>query len=99
MFYNTQTIHKQLIQQSYDDCIRIADKKSKLNKESKKYVELTEELEKCKNILIQNLLSYSKNYPNEVISQNKFIKEYNQYGWVLENNLSYVVGELYINNL
>jgi len=38
--------------------------------------------------LIYNLIAYFISYPNEKISNNCFIKEYNQYPYRLEQNLS-----------
>lgn len=96
MFYSTQSIHKQLIQQSYDDCMRIVYKKDKLNdKESEEYKDLSTKLGKCKKILFQNLLTYSRNYPEEKISQHEFIKSYKEAPWRLEQHVEHVLRELY----
>lgn len=54
---------------------------------------------KIKNIelrekLINDLLAYSKNYPSEKISRNRFIIEYKEYPCRLQDNLLEVLKEL-----
>ena len=46
-------------------------------------------------ILFQNLLTYSRNYPEEKISQHEFIKAYKEAPWRLEQNVEWVLRELY----
>jgi hypothetical protein len=109
-FYNTQKLHKLLIKKSYDDYkyeIKKFNKKhpnfkaniTGLDEPSKK--EFTENLwivEKKQKILINNLLQYSKNYPNNKnkskICLNQLIMECKEYSYCLEENLDEMIVEL-----
>ena len=44
--------------------------------------------------LINDLLTYSKNYPNEKISRHRYIIEYKEYPYRLQENLNDVLSEL-----
>lgn len=68
---------------------------SNLDKTKKaEWNEYVEKMRNSKQILIYNLLNYCKNYPNEKISKNKFIDEYTEYSYRLEQNIDEVIIEL-----
>ena len=46
-------------------------------------------------IIINNLLNYCKNYPDDKISKNRFVNEYKEYPHRLEQNIGKVLLELY----
>jgi hypothetical protein len=111
LFYNTQDIHKILIQKSYDDIVLerntfnnkypnfkgylIGEEQNKLNEETKKdWKQYVKKIEILKQILINNILNYCKNYPNSCISKNRFINEYEEYPYRLEQCLGEVILEL-----
>ena len=109
LLYSTQGIHKLLIQQSFNDYkleISVFNKKypninflsseyCNLNKNSKNewnnYINKINNLEK---ILINNLINYCKNYPECKVSKNRFIHEYKEFPYRLEQNISEVISEL-----
>ena len=63
----------------------------KIKKDWKEYKERIDKLEKN---LINILLDYCNNYPNNKISKNNFINEYKKYPYRLEKNLDKVLLEL-----
>ena len=68
---------------------------SNLDKKTKvEWNEYIEKMSNSKQILIYNLLNYCKNYPNEKISKNKFIDEYTEYSYRLEQNIDEIILEL-----
>jgi len=73
----------------------IGDEHDKLTEETKKdWNEYREKVNKLQTILINNLLYYCKNYPMEKISKNRFINEYEEYPYRLEQNIDYVLSDL-----
>lgn len=62
--------------------------------ERKELIEYKIKLENVRNVLINNLLCYCVSYPNEKISKNRFIKEYKEYPYHLEQNIDEVLLEL-----
>lgn len=67
----------------------------KLNEEDKIIFDnYFNKVKKLKQIVVNNLVIYSKNYPNEKISKNRFIKEYIEYPYRLEQNIDNVILEL-----
>ena len=71
------------------DEIQNLDEKQK--REWKKYVDIRREKQK---ITIENILVYSKNCPDSEVSKNKFVKEYDEYPYRLEQCLDWVISEL-----
>ena len=51
-------------------------------------------LDKLKKIVINNLINYCENYPNEKITKNRVINEYDEYPYRLELNISEVLLDL-----
>jgi hypothetical protein len=73
----------------------IGDEYNNLDEETKKYWnEYREKIYKLKKIVINNLLNYCKNYPDDKISKNRFINEYKEYPYRLEQNIHNVILEL-----
>lgn len=71
------------------------DEYDNLHEETKKNVDkFKEKIKKLEKIVINNLLNYCKNYQNNKISKNRFINEYNQYPYRLEQNIDDVILEL-----
>ena len=62
--------------------------------EREELIEYKIKLENLRNVLINNLLCYCVSYPNEKISQNRFIKEYKEYSYRLEQNIDEVLEDL-----
>jgi hypothetical protein len=54
------------------------------------YTKLAED----KHVLLGNLFAYCQNYPEEKISQNRFIHEYKEFPYRLEQNIDEVLDEL-----
>lgn len=71
------------------DEVQKLDEKQK--REWKIYRDRRREKEK---ILIKNILTYYKNYPCSKIGNNRFVKEYDEYPYRLEQNLSWIITEL-----
>ena len=105
LFYNTQETHKLLIQQSYNDLKNeikrfhnvypVGYNMNEENETTKKdWEEYFEKTGKLRNIIANNLLYYCKNYPDEKISKHRFINEYEEYPYRLEQNFSEVILEL-----
>ena len=105
LFYNTQETHKLLIHQSYNDLKTEIIRFNKIypggynpreeNETTKKdWEEYFEKTKKLKNILINNLLYYCKNYPDDKISKHRFINEHEEYPYRLEQNFSEVILDL-----
>jgi hypothetical protein len=66
-----------------------------LNEETKKeWLEYIDKLNSLKEIIINNILSYCMNYPGEKISSNRFIREYKEYPYRLEQNIWEVLLDL-----
>jgi hypothetical protein len=92
IFYNTKEIHKLLIRQSYND---IKDETDNFkNDDTQTELQHREKIRKLIKIFINNLLNYCKNYPHDKISKNRFINEYNEYPYRLEQNISEVILDL-----
>jgi hypothetical protein len=73
----------------------IGNEYNNLNEATKKeWHEYREKIQKLKKILINNLLYYCKNYPDDKVSKNRFINEYNDYPYRLEQNIYEVILEL-----
>jgi len=110
LFYNTKEIHKLVIQSSYNDFNAernkfnnkypnfkgyIIGEESNMNEETKKdWNEYKEKMNKLETILFNNLFNYCKNYPYEKISKNRFITEYKEYPYRLQQNISDVMLDL-----
>ena len=91
LFCDTQEINKLLIRESYDDYIKYYNK----NKENDKKLGIYyENLENYKKIVIFNLVNYCKNYPFEKISKHRFINEYREFPYRLEQNIYEVLLDL-----
>jgi hypothetical protein len=58
------------------------------------YIQYQIQVENLKQIIINNLLNYCKNYPSEKISKNRFIHEYKEYPRRLEQNITEVLLDL-----
>ena len=73
----------------------VGDEYNNLNETTKKeWNEYKEKTENLKKILINNLLYYCKNYPDDKICKNRFINEYEEYPYRLEQNISEVILDL-----
>ena len=48
-------------------------------------------IRKLKQLVINNIIIYSKNYPDEKISKNRFIVEYREYPHRLEQNIDEII--------
>lgn len=65
------------------------------DKDLKKWMEYQDKINKLKNICINNLLTYCKNYHDEKISKNQFICDYNvDHSYRLEQNIDEVILDL-----
>ena len=64
------------------------------NEEREEFIEYKLKLEELINIVIHNLICYCANYPNEKISKHRFIREYKEYSYRLEQNINKVLLEL-----
>lgn len=110
LFCDTQYINKIVIKESYNDYINFKCKfKNKyLNFEGyyhNNYKNLNDEIKyelnndiieikEMEKIVINNILNYSKNYPNDKISKHRFINEYNDFPYRLEKNIEVVLLDL-----
>ena len=110
MFYNTKDMHKLLVQQSYNDVkleyekinkhpvckgYNISDNYNNLSEPiNDEWNDYKTNTEKLKKIFMNNLLCYCHNYPHEKISKNRYIIEYKEYPWRLEQNISIVILDL-----
>ena len=73
----------------------ICDEYNNLNEETKKeWNDYVKKIENLKKIVINNLINYCKNYPSDKISENRFINEYNEYPYRLEQNIDDVILDL-----
>lgn len=73
----------------------IGDEYNNLNETTKTdWNEYKEKIKESRQILINNLLNYSENYPNEKISKNQFIIDYKEYPYRLNQYVSHVISEL-----
>lgn len=71
-----------------DECNNL-DEKTK-----KDWNEYKEKMNELEIILFNNLFTYCKNYPHEKISNNRFINEYKEYPYRLQQNISRVMLDL-----
>ena len=110
LFYTNQEINKILVRQSYyeykreinkfnNQCrygeITIEKYNSFKEEDLKKWMEDENKINKLKNICINNLLTYCKNYCDEKISKNQFICDYNiDHSYRLEQNIDEVILDL-----
>jgi hypothetical protein len=95
--YGDIKVEMDIYKKKYPNSIEylLGDEYNNLSKESKEewdnYIKKIKNLEK---ILINNLLNYCKNYPQTKISKNRFINEYKEYPYRLEQNIYEVISEL-----
>jgi len=105
IFYTTQEIHKSLIQKSFNDYnkeIYNFNSKYPNYKEfcvdnfahKKELVDFQIKIKQLEQIIINNLISYSKNYPCAKVSNHRFIKEYEEFPHRLEQNFDEVLLDL-----
>ena len=109
LFYNTKELNKLLIIKSYNDLKNeiinfnkqypnfngnIIGEKFNNEKEENEWYIYKKNFNKLEKIVINNLLNYSINYPNEKISKNRFISEYYEFPYRLEQSLEDVIKEL-----
>lgn len=95
--YNDITVEINIFNNKYPDFkgYIMNDDYNNQNIEIKKeWDEYIERVDKLKQIIINNLLTYCKNYPDSKISKNRFILEYKEYTYRLEQNLDEVILEL-----
>lgn len=65
------------------------------NKDQEEWIDRAIREHKLKKILVNNLLLYCKNYPNEKINKNQFISDYNvEHSYRLEQNIEEILLEL-----
>jgi LPS sulfotransferase NodH len=103
MVYDTQQIHRELIQSAYRDYQQVYIDFKKLHPEYFYYMkhsrELTDEMKSmlhevsvkhkhAKQRVIENILTYSKNYPEERISRYPHLKIYHVNPTFLENSVT-----------
>ena len=73
----------------------IGEEHDKLNEETKKdWNEYIKKIEILKLIVINNILNYCKNYHNSKISGNRFVHEYEEFPYRLEQCLGEVMLDL-----
>jgi len=71
------------------------EESNNLDEETKKDWNMyKEKMNKLERIFINNLFNYCKNYPDEKISKNRFINEYAEYPYRLNQNISGVMLDL-----
>lgn len=103
LFCDTQSINKVLVKEAYDDYINYVSQfnikypvcTDSINEITKQeLLRDRSQLDKYKEICIYNLLGYCKNYPNEKISKNRFIHEYREFPYRLEQNIDNILLDL-----
>ena len=108
-FCSIQDLHKQLIHRAYEDCISLANAFRNKHPKYDGYNlmvggtqvvpedEVTEyhnTMKEKKRILIRHLFLYCELYPDEPVSHHRYIAEYKDYPWRLEQNIGNVLLQL-----
>lgn len=109
LFCDAKYMHKQLIKESYEEYVSLTNTfRHKFNQpenggrfddesaqeQKQKWAAMSSEIKMAKRIVIENIISYCKNYPLEKISANRLIIEYNKYPNRLGQSLEEIMSEL-----